>query len=126
MKANYPADGVTKYDFYPKISKALGADADKPAYTNTCALRMSYALVHSGIKLPVAANGGSLIGDDKNNYWLRVKDLKIELARRFKRPDVYYELPPFTGNSDPALARIQLEERKKIVYDNFLSKIAST
>lgn len=88
MKANYPADGTDKNTFYPKISKALAASSDHPAYANTCALRMSYALNHSGIKLGKApSSGGNVKGDDKLNYWLRVRDLSTELGRLFKSPD---------------------------------------
>ncbi|ENJ4190335.1 hypothetical protein AB1D72_004418, partial [Salmonella enterica subsp. enterica serovar Carswell] len=94
MKKNYPADGVDRYTFFPKISKALGLDADSPAYENTCALRMSYALNHSGVKLGKApGNGGMVVGDDRLNYWLRVKDLKNQLINLFGNADISLKYP---------------------------------
>ena len=94
MNSNYPADGVDRYTFFPKISKALSKDADAPAYENTCALRMSYALNHSGVKLGKAPSvGGVIQGDDNLNYWLRVKDLKGQLFKLFGNADFSLKYP---------------------------------
>ena len=135
MKANYPADGVDKYAFYPKISKALAAGADEPAYANTCALRMSYALNHSGVKLgPAPSRGGTVKGDDRLNYWLRVRDLSAELTRLFKAPDLHLDyttpLPNPTANDGTPedYARNHPKEfqaRTALAWSTLLSRMAS-
>lgn len=134
MKKYYPPDGVTKYDFYPKISKQLGMQANESYYTNTCAFRMSYALNKSGVNLPIApstigADGkkypGSIKGDDGKNYWFRVKNLSSKLTALFasnSAPD--YEktfiLPAFKCN---AWSTAELQARASYVQNNYLSKI---
>ncbi|HEX5752995.1 MAG TPA: type VI secretion system amidase effector protein Tae4 [Archangium sp.] len=135
MKASYPPDGQDRYVFYPKISKALAKDADEPAYANTCALRMSYALNHSGVKLkPAPSKGGNLKGDDKLNYWLRVKDLAAELNRLFKAPDLTLTyptpMPKPGGTARTAETYVQQHPteylaRQKLAQDTLLSKISN-
>ena len=121
MKSHYPADGISKFDFYPKISKALGVDADKPAYSNTCALRMSFALNKSGVKLRKApSKGGNIVGDDGRNYWLRVKDLQTELQTKLGKPDNEYEQPSFPYAS---WNMSQLARRAQQTNLEFISKI---
>ncbi|MGZ3457231.1 MAG: type VI secretion system amidase effector protein Tae4 [Archangium sp.] len=133
MKANYPPDGEGKDVFYPKISKALAKAADEPAYANTCALRMSYALNHSGVKLkPAPTSGGNLKGDDKLNYWLRVKDLAAELNRQFKAPELKltYSTPMPKPDGTAGTAEeyasqhpTEYSARQKLAQDTLLSKI---
>lgn len=134
MKKYYPADGVDRYAFFPTISKALGLDADAPAYENTCALRMSYALNHSGVKLGKApGQGGMVIGDDKLNYWLRVKDLKNQLAILFGNADFSLKypnkMPPATKSDITGSETYSVNhwnafyQRKLFAENNFVSRI---
>lgn len=134
MKKNYPSDGVDRYEFFPKISKSLALDADEPAYENTCALRMSYALNHSGVKLGKPSDrGGMIVGDDKLNYWLRVKDLKSQLFKLFGQADFSLKyadkLPSATkrdiNGSDTYSVNHWNDFYKRKLYaeDNLVSKI---
>lgn len=122
MFENYPDNSITKYIFYPKISKALGKDVDHKAYVNTCALRMSVGLNKSGFLLPKApSKGGNILGDDSRNYWLRVADLRPYLYKIFKEPDIAVTLPTLSS-LDPYIPS-ELDERLKFVQDNIINKI---
>jgi hypothetical protein len=124
MYANYKADGVSKYELYPLISRALANDANKPAYANTCAIRMSYALNKSGVLLGKAPSiGGTIVGDDKRNYWIRVKDLKSELQKRFRNGDFTYQLPDFPKNWNSDTQWHLMQDRVRKVKTEFLDKI---
>lgn len=129
MKTNYPGKSTSKYALYAKISAALAKDADKPAYANTCAIRMSYGLIHSGVKLGRAlSEHGTIVGDDKNNYWLRVVDLKSELSNRFGSPDQELSLPLIHHsdlNDNAKLANLyntRMAEAKKFLGANIANK----
>lgn len=88
MKKYYPDVSVLTPDLYDsKIGGSFVKLYDKEGYQNTCAVRMSYGLNRSGLKLPKAPSGASIQGGDGYVYWLRVNDLKAELARRFKGAD---------------------------------------
>ncbi|WP_426211329.1 type VI secretion system amidase effector protein Tae4 [Massilia sp. TWP1-3-3] len=88
MKKYYPDVSVQTPELYDsKIGGAFVKLYAQPGYQNTCAVRMSYALNRSGLKLPKAPSGASVQGGDNYIYWLRVIDLKAELARRFKGAD---------------------------------------
>jgi hypothetical protein len=88
MKKYYPDISVLTPDLYDvKIGGSFVKLYDKPGYQNTCAVRMSFGLNRSGLKLPKAPSGASAQGGDGYIYWLRVSDLKAELGRRFKGAD---------------------------------------
>jgi hypothetical protein len=55
-----------------------------PIYNNTCAIRMSYDLNHSGLTIP--KGDGAVSGADGNQYFLRVKDLQKFLTAALGEP----------------------------------------
>ncbi len=117
MKAHYPGASVTPEMLYDsKIGGNFVNLHKKPAYRNTCAVRMSYALARSGIKLGVAPRrGGSPQGGDGHTYWIRVNDLIAELMRRFKGADAELSLPPLPKKVlDDATLRKLIGERRKL------------
>ena len=60
---------------------------------NTCAVRMSYALLRSGFHLARTADKkASMLGADQKWYWLRVANLRAELFSRFKGFDAELKL----------------------------------
>ncbi|MDD3005438.1 type VI secretion system amidase effector protein Tae4 [Flavobacterium sp.] len=84
LSKNYPSSIVSTKELYNSIKGGLPENlARNPAsWENSCAIRMSRGLNYSGVKLPKASsNGGNIIGDDKFNYWIRVKDLKEYLIK---------------------------------------------
>lgn len=89
MNKHYPNESIQSPSFFPMVGKDYVAayKGNQDAYENTCAARMSFALNRSGMKLPVAPEGGSIKGDDKLNYWLRVKQLSARLNNQFGKPD---------------------------------------
>lgn len=94
MKKNYPDASVQTPNLYDvKIGGAFTKLYAKPGYGNTCAARKSYGLNRSGLRLTEAPNGGGVKGADGYHYWMRVKDLKAELARRFGNADDELSLP---------------------------------
>ncbi|EDV0904189.1 hypothetical protein QF91_003387 [Salmonella enterica subsp. salamae] len=109
VRSNYPDNSVSKAEFYPKISKALALSIDSPAYTNTCALRMSYALNKSGVRLGSPPGNGRVTGDDGVVYWLRVKELRRKLFKLFDDPDFHLLYPE--RMPDPLLNECDLNAR---------------
>lgn len=99
MKKHYPDKSVATATLYDtKIGGKFVKLYDHPAYANTCAVRMSYALNRSGLKLgKVPTKGGSIDAPDKYLYWIRVSDLKKELESRFKGADEELALPLVTS-----------------------------
>lgn len=89
MKKHYPDKSIKTAELYDvRLGGRFKHAYDIPAYKNTCAVRMSYGLNRSGLKLNKApSNGGNLVGDDGYNYWIRVDDLTPELMARFKGCD---------------------------------------
>jgi Type VI secretion system (T6SS), amidase effector protein 4 len=89
MSKHYPGESIPSDKFSLMVGKSYATVvASNPEnYSNTCAVRMSYALNRSGMKLPVAPDGGNMMGDDKLNYWIRVKQLKKKLSDQFGKPD---------------------------------------
>lgn len=84
------------------------------AYKNTCAVRMSYALNRSGLKLgPAPSKGGNVFGGDGYLYWIRVSDLKRYLIKQFKGADEELNLPaiPATLIGDSDAMSVQFKER---------------
>ncbi|OQR28458.1 hypothetical protein BWR15_27880 [Pseudomonas sp. T] len=120
MSKNYMGEDVSRETLYPMISAQLVRlyqENDK-AWENTCAIRMSYALNRSGIKLPseTSPKGGTLKGDDGRYYWIRVRDLKKYLRDRFRDGDVEYELSPITHRSE-------MPKRAEQARENIIRKI---
>ncbi len=99
MKKHYPDKSVTTATLYDtKIGGKFVKLYEHDAYANTCAVRMSYGLNRSGLKLGKApSKGGSEKGGDGYTYWIRVKDLKKELETRFKGADEELALPVVTA-----------------------------
>ena len=86
MSKHYPAKSVDITTLYNKIIGGSFANQEKVQYLqNTCAVRMSYALLRSEFHLPRTSDkNASKLGDDKKWYWLRVANLREELSARFK------------------------------------------
>jgi len=112
MLKNYPGINVPTEVLYKQISKALLLDYQtnlNTPYANTCAFRMSRGLSLSGFKLPLSdlkyrekgVESGVLVGEDKNNYWFRVKELSPFLADNFGTPQL-----------DKTLSKAAVGERK--------------
>lgn len=117
MNAHYPNASVKTETLYDsKIGGKFVNLYKIPAYENTCAVRMSYALARSGMKLGMApSNNGSPKGGDGYTYWIRVNDLIAELSRRFKGADVELSLPPLPKKLlDDATLRKLIDERRKL------------
>lgn len=86
MVKHYPAVSVPIDQLYNSMirGKFVGEEHN-PTYENTCATRMSYALNRCGIRLgKTVDSGGTMVGGDGFNYWIRVEDVKAELMARFK------------------------------------------
>jgi hypothetical protein len=79
---------------------------------------MSYALNRSGLKLPTAPNGGSIVGDDKFNYWIRVAQLSKKLSDHLGKPDFLLKHEPIE-RFRKELANKRVEATRK-----FLSTVA--
>jgi len=100
MVKNYPAASVSIDQLYNSMirGKFTGED-NNSTYANTCATRMSYALNRCGIRLGVTADrGGTVVGGDGFNYWIRVQDVKAELMARFKGFDEELVLKAIPNN----------------------------
>jgi len=83
ISKNYPASFISTKDLYNTIGGGLPENFqnDPNNWENSCAIRMSRCLNYSGIRLPKSpSSGGNIIGKDKFNYWIRVKDLKTYLV----------------------------------------------
>lgn len=95
MKLHYPAKGIdTKTLYNDKIRGSFVGGEAKKWLENTCAVRMSYALLRSGFNLPrTPDHEASKLGADKKWYWLRVALLREELHTRFKGYDAEIGLP---------------------------------
>lgn len=79
----YPNSTITTEVLYEEIGGGLPENLKKNpnSWENSCAVRMCKALNYSKAKLPKAPSaGGNIFGKDKNNYWIRVKDLKKYLV----------------------------------------------
>lgn len=94
MQKHYPAKGVDIDKLYNiKIRGAFTGMHKKEWLLNTCAVRMSYALLHSGFNLPRTLDRqASMLGEDKKWYWLRVANLREEIYSRFKGYDAELKL----------------------------------
>lgn len=121
MSGNYKGEETVSSDFYPLISRRLVklVEENPGDWANTCAVRMSYALNRSGIRLPKAySTGGTVVGEDGFNYWIRVKDLKQYLRDRFKGGDFEHTSKPIK-----TLTQDSVDERVQDAYDGVINKI---
>ncbi len=129
MKKHYPDKTVATPDLYDRMIGGRFKNLYKQAaYANTCAVRMSYALNRSGLKLGAApSKGGSMQGDDGYSYWIRVGDLKGELASRFRGADeeLALKLIPNSMLSDNAGMAAVFKERVKQAQDFLDTRLAS-
>lgn len=118
MERYYPASQIKTAVLYDEmIGGRFKGLYLNPAYQNTCAVRMSYALNRSGLKLSAPPSvGGSIVGGDGYLYWIRVSDLKPYLIKRFKGADEELLLPaiPMTLIADPDAMRAQYKDRVKV------------
>lgn len=100
MHKHYPSKSVDTPTLYNSLILGSFKGQENEAYLeNTCAIRMSYALLRSGFHLSQTADkGASLLGGDKRWYWLRVADLRQELRSRFKGFDAELKLKMIDGS----------------------------
>lgn len=96
MILNYPDSSINVDTLYAKIGNGLPKMLkENQAWENSCAFRMSKGLNYSGFKLPYnnskyrakGSTGGVHIGDDKLNYWYRVKELGKYLEEHLGSPE---------------------------------------
>lgn len=120
MNKNYMGESVPRSELYPMISKQLVKlhQENERAWENTCAIRMSYALNRSGVRLPpeTSPKGGTIKGDDAFYYWIRVKDLKKYLKDRFHEGD-------FEHKFQAIKTKDEMQTRALAVRDSFIKKI---
>ncbi|MEJ5103711.1 T6SS effector amidase Tae4 family protein [Chryseobacterium sp. MYb328] len=101
MIKNYPNSSVDVNTLYTDIGNGLlGMLKQNSAWENTCAFRMSRGLNYSGFKLPnnnsnykaKGTIGGVHKGDDKLNYWYRVRELAPYLSDHLGKPEIDIKL----------------------------------
>lgn len=114
----YPASSVTTAVLYNDMIKGAFTKKENASWLeNTCASRMSYALLRSGFQLAQTKDpDGSMLGGDKKWYWIRVNDLRTELHLRFKGFDAELRFPELDIKllaDKVALTRIKLERKVK-------------
>lgn len=63
------------------------SNIESGVFENACAIRMSYALNHSGFRI-AGAHGATVSADDNNVYLYRLRDLDRVLRTHFGSPDV--------------------------------------
>lgn len=118
MHAHYPGKSVNTETLYnSKIGGAFTGQHKVKWMENTCAVRMSYALLHSGFHLAQTTDKkASMSGSDRNWYWLRVADLRSELASRFKGFDaelIFDLIDPALADNRAAVDRLFLARKAK-------------
>ncbi len=118
MHKHYPAKTVTTDVLYNTMIKGKFKGHQNTSYlANTCATRMSYALLHSGFHLAQTKDtDGSMLGEDKKWYWIRVSDLKTELKIRFKGFDAelkFDEIDKKLYSDDVAMAKCIADRKAK-------------
>lgn len=99
MTSHYPGKNVSTDFLYNGKIKG-GFNNKEKVYENTCAVRMSYALLRSGFALH--QTGSAVLGGDNKWYWLTVAELRAELSKRFKGYDAeltFDRLPNSAGSS---------------------------
>lgn len=128
MKKYYPDKSVPTPELYDmRIGGRFKKAYLDPAYENTCAVRMSYALNRSGLTLGKApSSNGTVVGGDGLNYWIRVQDLIGELMTRFKGADeeLVLKLAPKSVIGDDDALDAAYEERWQRAQEFIESKLA--
>jgi len=119
MSKHYPDKNVTTEVLYDTMLGGKFKQLYKhPAYGNTCAVRMSYALNRSGLKMGTApSNDGDVTAPDGYKYWIRVSDLKPHLIKQFKGADEELTIPliPAALIKDvPAMQQKYIERRRLV------------
>lgn len=121
MSKHYPASAISTPTLYDSMIGGRFKELYKnAAYENTCAVRMSYALNRSGLKLGNApSSGGSIQGGDGYLYWIRVSDLKPHLGTQFKGADEKLDLPliPAALIADRTAMGEKFKERVKLARE---------
>ncbi|MBP1120729.1 type VI secretion system amidase effector protein Tae4 [Pseudomonas syringae] len=65
-------------------------------WKNTCAVRMSYILNYTGAKIPKTPDQ-TVSGEDRNQYFFRITDLKNFLIRNWGKPEIVKYPPSDSG-----------------------------
>lgn len=128
MHKHYPGKEMGKKALYDAIGGGLKGGDTKFWLDNSCAVRMSYALLRSGFNLPrTSDHEASKFGADRKWYWLRVADLRAELYARLKGFDaeLTFDLLDDGLVDDEAELTVHYEERKEKVKDFFRAKLVS-
>jgi len=68
------------------IGGKVKSNIDSQIFTNACAIRMSYVLNRTGVRIRPNANQ-TVSGGDKFHYYFRVKDLIAFLRQNLGKPD---------------------------------------
>ena len=123
INKHYPNESIPSDKFYPMVGKGYADIVKKnpDSYSNSCATRMSYALNRSGMKLPVAPDGGNIKGDDGLNYWLRVRQLSKRLQDQFGKPDKELTYKHIERTNQTELVKERLE-KANIFLDEIKTK----
>ncbi|WP_226487808.1 type VI secretion system amidase effector protein Tae4 [Pseudomonas sp. B20] len=82
------------------VAKNINNPDPSTKWRNTCAVRLSYILNYSGLKIPKVSKQ-TVSGADQHQYFFRVSNLKSFLETHWGRPEVV-KYPPSDGG---ALAR---------------------
>ena len=136
MIKNYPNSSMSTVKLYAEIGgKTLSSLTTENAindagYGNSCCIRISRALNLSGITLSSDNSsyrdtvGGVIKGEDKKNYWIRVRELskylddilgKPEFQKSIKRIPIIQEKDPIQKNKK---LEKEIEEKKKSLTDD--------
>jgi hypothetical protein len=94
MHKHYPAKEVDINTLFNTMIGGTFTNMQNAKWlVNTCAVRMSYALLRSGFHLAqTSEEKAGMLGGDKKWYWLRVANLRAELFSRFKGFDAELKL----------------------------------
>jgi hypothetical protein len=118
MEKSYPGRDIKTAVLYDlMIGGRFKGLYQHSAYQNTCAVRMSYALNRSGLRLSAPPSpGGAIEGGDGYLYWIRVSDLTSYLIKRFGGADEELRLPliPATLVVDTGAMATQFKERVRL------------
>lgn len=85
--ANYPTavDPPGKTSVWDLVGGKVAQNGNNKTFSNSCAIRLSYALNQSGCEIPYA-KGKTVSGDDGNWYFFRLADLSAFLQSQWGAP----------------------------------------